>query len=133
MNRCSSPLALPPQGPGRTPARDGVASLAREPLPLPDLPPQRTFAVVYGASASMTVGDRVVLRALGWPAGHRLYRNRITDHWRTRRLGFQSWGRRGSGRPAVAATETGNPDMGTTAIDIPAREERSPATDNATV
>lgn len=43
--------------------------------PLPDLPPQRTSTVVYGASAvddRGRVADRVVLRALGWPAGHRL-------------------------------------------------------------
>jgi hypothetical protein len=46
-----------------------------EPLPLPDLPPERTSAVIYGASAvddRGRVADRVVLRALGWPVGRRL-------------------------------------------------------------
>jgi hypothetical protein len=66
---------LPPPGAGRTAAHDVVVSLARKPLPLPDLPPQRASAVVYGASAvddRGRVADRVVLRALGWAAGHRL-------------------------------------------------------------
>lgn len=72
-----APVVPPPPGAGRTAARDGVVSLARKPLPLPlpDLPPQRTSAVVYGASTVDDRGrvvDRVVLRALGWRAGHRL-------------------------------------------------------------
>jgi hypothetical protein len=69
-----APVVLPPSD-GRSNSRPGVASLAREPLPLPCLPPRRTSAVVYGASAvddRGRVADRVVLRALGWPAGHRL-------------------------------------------------------------
>ncbi len=69
-----APVVLPSSA-DRATAHAGVASLAREPLPLPDLPPQRTSAVVYGASAVDDRGrvvDRVVLRALGWCAGHRL-------------------------------------------------------------
>jgi hypothetical protein len=69
-----APVVLPPSA-GRSTSRPGVVSLAREPLPLPCLPPQRTSAVVYGAAAvddRGRVADRVVLRALGWPAGHRL-------------------------------------------------------------
>jgi hypothetical protein len=69
-----APVVLPP-GTGPTAARHGVVSLVREPLPLPDLPPQHTSALVYGASAvddRGRVADRAVLRALGWPAGHRL-------------------------------------------------------------
>jgi hypothetical protein len=66
---------VPPPAVGRLPARDGVGPLARAPLPLPDLLPQRTSAVVYGASAvddRGRVAERVVLRALRWPAGHRV-------------------------------------------------------------
>jgi hypothetical protein len=66
---------VPLQGTGHMAGRAGVVSLARDPLPLPELPPQRTSTVVYGASAiddRGRVADRVVLRALGWPAGHRL-------------------------------------------------------------
>ena len=69
-----APVVLPSRA-DRTAARDGVAPLARVPLPLPDLPLQRTSAVVYGASAvddRGRVADRVVLRTLGWAAGHRL-------------------------------------------------------------
>jgi hypothetical protein len=69
-----APVVLPP-GADQSTSRPGAASLAREPLPLPCLPPQRTSAVVYGASAvddRGRVADRVVLRALGWAAGHRL-------------------------------------------------------------
>jgi hypothetical protein len=69
-----APVVLPSSA-DRATAHAGVVSLARQPLPLPDLPPQRTSAVVYGASAVDGRGrvvDRVVLRALGWPAGHRL-------------------------------------------------------------
>lgn len=69
-----APVVLPPSD-GRSNSRPGVASLVREPLPLPCLPPQRTSAVVYGASAvddRGRVADRVVLRALGWAVGHRL-------------------------------------------------------------
>jgi hypothetical protein len=68
---------VPPSSAGGSTSRAGVVSLARQPLPLPlpDMPPQRTSAVVYGASAVDDRGrvvDRVVLRALGWCAGHRL-------------------------------------------------------------
>jgi hypothetical protein len=68
-----APVARPSAG--RTNARPDVLPLARQPSPLPDLPPQRTSTVVYGASAvddRGRVADRVVLRALSWPAGHRL-------------------------------------------------------------
>jgi hypothetical protein len=70
-----APVVLQPPGAGRAAVHAGVTSLARQPLPLPDLPPQRTSAVIYGASAiddRGRIADRVVLRALGWPAGHRL-------------------------------------------------------------
>jgi hypothetical protein len=58
-------------------ARDGVTPLPRQPLPLPKLPPHRTSAVVYGASA---VDDRGLVTELnerccahsGWPPRHRL-------------------------------------------------------------
>ena len=66
---------VPPQDAGRRAGRAGAVSLARQPLPLPELPRQRTSNVVYGASAiddRGRVADRVVLRALGWSAGHRL-------------------------------------------------------------
>jgi hypothetical protein len=69
-----APLVLS-HGAGPTTAGVRVVSLTRQPLPLAELPPQRTSAVVYGASAvddRGRVADRVVLRALGWPAGHRL-------------------------------------------------------------
>jgi len=52
-----------------------VATLVREPLPLPSLVPGRTSAVVYGLAAiddRGRVADRVVLRSLGWSAGLRL-------------------------------------------------------------
>ena len=49
-----APVVLPPRV-GHRAARDCVLSLARDPLPLPDLPSQRTSAVIYGASA---VDDR---------------------------------------------------------------------------
>jgi hypothetical protein len=55
--------------------RDGLAPLPRQPLPLPNLPPHRTSAVVYGASAVDDRGrvtERAVLRALDWPPRHRL-------------------------------------------------------------
>ena len=71
-----APVVLPPPGTsGRTTTRAENPSLARAPLPLADLPPQRTSAVVYGASAVDDRGrvtDRAVLRALGWTAGCRL-------------------------------------------------------------
>jgi len=71
-----APVVLPPPvTQGRATTRAGCVPLAREPLPLADLPPQRTSAVIYGASAVDDRGrvtDRVVLRALGWTAGHRL-------------------------------------------------------------
>ena len=70
-----APVVLPPPvTQGRAP-RAPVPVVAREPLPLADLPPQRTSAVIYGASAVDDRGrvtDRAVLRALGWTAGHRL-------------------------------------------------------------
>jgi hypothetical protein len=69
-----APVVLPPRA-GRTTARAGVVSLDRQRLPLSDLPPQRMSTVVYGASAvddRGRVADRVILRALGWDAGHRL-------------------------------------------------------------
>jgi len=69
-----APVVLPSRA-DRTAARDGGAPLPRVPLSLPDLPLQRTSAVVYGASTvddRGRVADRVVLRTLGWPAGHRL-------------------------------------------------------------
>ena len=71
-----APVVLPPPATsGRTTTRGESPSLARAPLPLADLPPQRTSAVVYGASAVDDRGrvtDRAVLRALGWTAGCRL-------------------------------------------------------------
>jgi hypothetical protein len=69
-----APVVLPPSA-GRLTAHAGVVALARQPLPMPDLSPPRTSAVVYGASAvddRGRVADRFVIRALGWPAGHRL-------------------------------------------------------------
>jgi bifunctional DNA-binding transcriptional regulator/antitoxin component of YhaV-PrlF toxin-antitoxin module len=52
-----------------------VATLVREPLPLPSLVAGRTSTVVYGLAAiddRGRVADRVVLRSLGWSAGLRL-------------------------------------------------------------
>jgi hypothetical protein len=69
-----APVVLPSSADLPT-THGGAASLAREPLPLPVLPPHRTSTVVYGASAVDDRGrvvDRVVLRALGWRPGHRL-------------------------------------------------------------
>jgi hypothetical protein len=69
-----APVPLSSTGSPRA-ARDGVAPLPRQPLPLPELPPQRTSAAVYGASAVDDRGritERAVLRALDWPPGHRL-------------------------------------------------------------
>lgn len=60
---------------GPHPAPGGVVPQPRGPLPLAELPPQRTGAAVYGASAVDDRGrivERVVLRALGWPPRHRL-------------------------------------------------------------
>ena len=46
-----APLVPPPPGSsGRPTTRAENVSLARAPLPLADLPPQRSCAVVYGAS-----------------------------------------------------------------------------------
>ena len=57
---------IPPPSANRATTHAGAVPLARERLPLPDLPPQRTSAVVYGAPAvgdRGRVADRVVLRA----------------------------------------------------------------------
>jgi hypothetical protein len=71
-----APVVLPPLRAGSSATTHGEApTLAREPLPLPERPPQRTSTVVYGASAVDDRGrvtDRAVLRALGWTVGCRL-------------------------------------------------------------
>ena len=66
------PPVLPASGRA---AAGGVATLVREPLPLPSLVAGRTSTVVYGLAAvddRGRVADRVVLRSLGWSAGLRL-------------------------------------------------------------
>jgi hypothetical protein len=68
---------IAPVVPPLLPARDraaapSVATLVREPLPLPTLSPRRTSTVFYGLSAvddRGRVADRVVMRALGWSGG----------------------------------------------------------------
>ena len=56
-------------------AAPSVRTLVRGPLPLPPLIPRRRSTVVYGLSAVDDRGrvtDRVIMRALGWPAELRL-------------------------------------------------------------
>ena len=65
------PAVLPRSG-GQVAAGFAVV---RGPLPLPSLISVRTSRLVYGLAAvddRGRVADRVVLRALGWPAGQRL-------------------------------------------------------------
>jgi hypothetical protein len=50
-----APVVPPSPGTDRTAVHAAAVSMARKPLPLPDLPPQRASAVVYGTSA---VDDR---------------------------------------------------------------------------
>lgn len=65
------PPLLPRSGRGAADDSAGLP-LIRRPLPLPSLISRRTSGLVYGLAAlddRGRVADRVVSRALGWPAG----------------------------------------------------------------